>query len=194
MLKVPVSLILAGLSRSWLVAYTALTLFTRYSVANATGKEVAILDLYPNTSTPSLLSHLSVLTYRSYNASASNIRTKDIFARTQTGAPVDVMCDPETVRVPSLHHDKNMTNDPCHFSFFFLLLGQQRCWFQMLGWSFYTHSCRSLRKKKKEPRVFSLFPDVEKKTENASPWFDPYLISTSIQKDLYRYPSVHVGD
>lgn len=48
-----------------------------YSVANATGKEVAILDLYPNTT--------------------SNIRTKEIFARTQTGAPVDVMCDPETV-------------------------------------------------------------------------------------------------
>ncbi|KAF9449975.1 glycoside hydrolase family 28 protein [Macrolepiota fuliginosa MF-IS2] len=48
-----------------------------YFVANATGKEVAIFDLYPNTT--------------------SNILTRDIFAKTQTGAPVDVMCDPTTI-------------------------------------------------------------------------------------------------
>ncbi|KAJ3574363.1 hypothetical protein NP233_g1817 [Leucocoprinus birnbaumii] len=48
-----------------------------YSVPNATGKEVAILDLYPGT--------------------ASNIRAEDIFARTQSGASVAVMCDPKTV-------------------------------------------------------------------------------------------------
>ncbi|KXN83335.1 putative exopolygalacturonase C [Leucoagaricus sp. SymC.cos] len=52
-----------------------------YFVPNATGKEVAIFDLYPDT--------------------ASNIRTKNVSARTQTGAPVAVMCDPATVSSPS---------------------------------------------------------------------------------------------
>ncbi|KAJ8085226.1 hypothetical protein PM082_004020 [Marasmius tenuissimus] len=49
-----------------------------YAVPNATGKEVIILDLYPDT--------------------ATNIVAKNIFARTQTGAGVAAMCDPETVR------------------------------------------------------------------------------------------------
>lgn len=48
-----------------------------YAVPNATGKEVVIFDLYPDTT--------------------SNIRTKNISAKTQTGAPVAVMCDPTTV-------------------------------------------------------------------------------------------------
>jgi len=48
-----------------------------YAVANATGKEVIILDLYPGT--------------------ATNIVAEDIFARTETGAPVAVMCNPATV-------------------------------------------------------------------------------------------------
>ncbi|EJD04200.1 pectin lyase-like protein [Fomitiporia mediterranea MF3/22] len=48
-----------------------------YAVANATGKEVIIFDLYPNT--------------------ATSIVAKDIFAKTETGAPVAVMCNPDTV-------------------------------------------------------------------------------------------------
>ncbi|KAA1467850.1 pectin lyase-like protein [Dentipellis sp. KUC8613] len=48
-----------------------------YAVANATGKEVAIFDLYPG--------------------SATNIVAKDIFAHTETGAPVRVMCNSSTV-------------------------------------------------------------------------------------------------
>jgi len=48
-----------------------------YAVPGATGKEVAILDLYPGT--------------------AQNIVAKDIFSVTETGAPVAVMCDPATV-------------------------------------------------------------------------------------------------
>ncbi|TFK66193.1 pectin lyase-like protein [Pluteus cervinus] len=48
-----------------------------YAVPGATGKEVAIFDLYPGT--------------------ASNILVKDTFPRTETGAPVTVMCNPETI-------------------------------------------------------------------------------------------------
>ncbi|RDB24421.1 putative exopolygalacturonase C [Hypsizygus marmoreus] len=48
-----------------------------YFVPGATGKEIAILDLYPGT--------------------ASNIVAKDIVAKTKTGSPVAVMCDPETI-------------------------------------------------------------------------------------------------
>jgi hypothetical protein len=48
-----------------------------YFVANATGREVAILDLYPGT--------------------ASNVVAKDIFATTETGNPVAVMCNSTTV-------------------------------------------------------------------------------------------------
>ncbi|KAJ4471686.1 pectin lyase-like protein [Lentinula edodes] len=48
-----------------------------YAVTNATGKEVIILDLYPNTT--------------------SNILAKDIFAKTETGARVAAMCDPTTI-------------------------------------------------------------------------------------------------
>ncbi|PFH47780.1 glycoside hydrolase family 28 protein [Amanita thiersii Skay4041] len=48
-----------------------------YAVPGATGKEVAILDLYPDT--------------------ASNVIAKDIFARTQTGSAVAVMCNSTTV-------------------------------------------------------------------------------------------------
>ncbi|KAF8650280.1 hypothetical protein AX16_005333 [Volvariella volvacea WC 439] len=48
-----------------------------YAVEGATGKEVAILDLYPNT--------------------ATNIVLKNIRAKTETGSPVQVMCDPATV-------------------------------------------------------------------------------------------------
>ncbi|KAJ7696742.1 pectin lyase fold/virulence factor [Mycena rosella] len=48
-----------------------------YAVANATGREVAIFDLYPGT--------------------ASNIVAKDIFATTETLRPVDVMCNATTV-------------------------------------------------------------------------------------------------
>ncbi|KAF8152112.1 pectin lyase-like protein [Mycena galopus ATCC 62051] len=44
-----------------------------YFVANATGREVVILDLYPNT--------------------ATNVRTKNIFAETESGGQVDVMCN-----------------------------------------------------------------------------------------------------
>jgi len=48
-----------------------------YFVAGATGREVAILDLYPGT--------------------ATNIVAKEIFARTETGRPVAVMCNATTV-------------------------------------------------------------------------------------------------
>ncbi|KAJ7053866.1 pectin lyase-like protein [Mycena amicta] len=48
-----------------------------YFVPNATGREVAILDLYPGT--------------------ATNVLTKDIFAKTDTGRPVAVMCNSTTV-------------------------------------------------------------------------------------------------
>ncbi|KAJ7642073.1 pectin lyase-like protein [Roridomyces roridus] len=48
-----------------------------YFVPNATGREVAILDLYPGT--------------------AMNVLAKDIEARTETGRPVDVMCNATAV-------------------------------------------------------------------------------------------------
>ncbi|KAI0079551.1 pectin lyase-like protein [Panus rudis PR-1116 ss-1] len=48
-----------------------------YFVPGATGKEVAIFDLYPDT--------------------ASNIVAKDIFAVTETGSPVRVMCNSTTI-------------------------------------------------------------------------------------------------
>ncbi|KAJ7146434.1 pectin lyase fold/virulence factor [Mycena epipterygia] len=48
-----------------------------YFVANATGREVAILDLYPGT--------------------ATNVLAKDIFATTETGKTVEVMCNVTTV-------------------------------------------------------------------------------------------------
>ncbi|KAJ7144808.1 pectin lyase fold/virulence factor [Mycena crocata] len=48
-----------------------------YFVANATGREVAVFDLYPGT--------------------ASNILAKDIFATTQTLKEVDVLCNSTTV-------------------------------------------------------------------------------------------------
>lgn len=48
-----------------------------YAVPGATGKEVAILDLYPGT--------------------ATNVVAKDIFSRTETGAQVRVMCNSSTV-------------------------------------------------------------------------------------------------
>jgi len=44
-----------------------------YYVANATGREVAIFDLYPDT--------------------AVNVVAKQIYAKTQTGKEVDVMCN-----------------------------------------------------------------------------------------------------
>ncbi|KAL0952100.1 hypothetical protein HGRIS_008733 [Hohenbuehelia grisea] len=48
-----------------------------YAVTNATGTEVAIFDLYPNT--------------------ASNIVAKRLFPRTQTGRPATVLCDSATI-------------------------------------------------------------------------------------------------
>ncbi|KAJ3484579.1 hypothetical protein NLI96_g5546 [Meripilus lineatus] len=51
----------------------------RYSVPGATGKEVAIFDLYPNT--------------------ATNVVARDIFPVTETGAPVRVMCNSSTIFV-----------------------------------------------------------------------------------------------
>ncbi|KAJ7083354.1 pectin lyase-like protein [Mycena belliarum] len=48
-----------------------------YAVANATGREVVILDLYPGT--------------------AQSIVAKDVFSTTQTGRPVAVMCNSTTV-------------------------------------------------------------------------------------------------
>ncbi|KIY67535.1 glycoside hydrolase family 28 protein [Cylindrobasidium torrendii FP15055 ss-10] len=48
-----------------------------YYVANATGKEVVIFDLYPDTVT--------------------DIHTKNLSATTETGSTVDVMCDPATI-------------------------------------------------------------------------------------------------
>ncbi|KAI0803239.1 pectin lyase fold/virulence factor [Irpex lacteus] len=48
-----------------------------YAVPGATGKEVIIFDLYPNT--------------------ATNIVAKDIFAKTETGAQVAVMCNSTAV-------------------------------------------------------------------------------------------------
>ena len=144
------SLTLAGLFRSSLVAHTALTLLQGTPLQMPLGRK-SLFSTFTQTPVRLLLSHISASTYRSYNASASNIRTKDIFAKTQTGAPVDVMCDPETVRVslalPRQKHDE--------WAVPFFFLGQQRCWFQMLEWSFYTHSCRSLEKK--VPSFFFVF-------------------------------------
>lgn len=79
--------------------FTNLSEFNRYSVPNATGKEVAILDLYPDTgalgsvlcSSSASKSHLLIL--------ATNILVKDVFSTTETGAPVAVMCDPTTVSI-----------------------------------------------------------------------------------------------
>jgi len=109
MLKVPVSLTLAGLFRSSLVAHTAFTLLQGTPLQMPLGRK-SLFSTFTQTPVRLLLSHISASTYRSYNASASNIRTKDIFAKTQTGAPVDVMCDPETVRVslalPRQKHDE----------------------------------------------------------------------------------------
>ncbi|KAF7436008.1 hypothetical protein PC9H_002834 [Pleurotus ostreatus] len=48
-----------------------------YDVPGATGREVAIFDLYPDT--------------------AVNVVAQNIVAKTQTGKPVSVMCDPATV-------------------------------------------------------------------------------------------------
>ncbi|KAI0640152.1 pectin lyase fold/virulence factor [Trametes polyzona] len=48
-----------------------------YAVEGATGKEVAILDLYPNT--------------------ATNIVVRHVHARTETGSPVRVMCNASTI-------------------------------------------------------------------------------------------------
>ncbi|KAF4604479.1 hypothetical protein EYR40_003253 [Pleurotus pulmonarius] len=48
-----------------------------YDVPGATGREVAIFDLYPDT--------------------AVNVVAQNIVAKTQTGRPVSVMCDPATV-------------------------------------------------------------------------------------------------
>ncbi|KAK7449316.1 hypothetical protein VKT23_013459 [Stygiomarasmius scandens] len=48
-----------------------------YAVPGATGKEVIIFDLYPET--------------------ATNVVAKNIFAKTETGAPVAVMCNSTTV-------------------------------------------------------------------------------------------------
>ncbi|KAG7100209.1 hypothetical protein E1B28_001984 [Marasmius oreades] len=48
-----------------------------YAVANATGKEVIIFDLYPKT--------------------ATNIVAKNVHAVTETGAEVAAMCDPTTI-------------------------------------------------------------------------------------------------
>ncbi|KAF9225181.1 pectin lyase-like protein [Gyrodon lividus] len=48
-----------------------------YYVPDATGKEVVIFDLYPDT--------------------AANISTKNLFARTLTGAPVAAMCNSSTI-------------------------------------------------------------------------------------------------
>lgn len=48
-----------------------------YAVTNATGHEVIIFDLYEGT--------------------ASNIVAKDIFAVTDSGKPVAVLCDPSTI-------------------------------------------------------------------------------------------------
>lgn len=48
-----------------------------YYVANATGREIVIFDLYPET--------------------ATNIITKDLFPKTETGAQVDVLCNATTI-------------------------------------------------------------------------------------------------
>ncbi|KAI0829019.1 pectin lyase fold/virulence factor [Trametes gibbosa] len=48
-----------------------------YAVPGATGKEVAILDLYPNT--------------------ATNIAVKHVIPRTETGSPVRVMCNSSSI-------------------------------------------------------------------------------------------------
>ena len=70
----------------------------RYSVANATGKEVAIFDLYPDTGEPGtfcVLVSLGRLTV--YLCSATNIVAKHIFSHTETGSPVAVMCNSTAV-------------------------------------------------------------------------------------------------
>lgn len=49
-----------------------------YAVPNATGKEVVIFDLFPDT--------------------ATNVLAKDLLGvRTETGAPLRVLCDPSAV-------------------------------------------------------------------------------------------------
>ncbi|KAJ3888884.1 pectin lyase-like protein [Lentinula edodes] len=71
-----------------------------YAVTNATGKEVIILDLYPNTSALSVISLAKRAisnTLTTVTSSASNILAKDIFAKTETGARVAAMCDPTTI-------------------------------------------------------------------------------------------------
>lgn len=67
----------------------------RYAVANATGKEVIILDLYPGTGKTGPLETFTLVF--TTEPIATNIVAEDIFARTETGAPVAVMCNPATV-------------------------------------------------------------------------------------------------
>lgn len=66
-------------------------------MANATGKEVVILDLYPGTGELILSVVLEKCTERLDEPTATNVLAKDIFAKTETGARVAVMCDPTTV-------------------------------------------------------------------------------------------------
>ena len=73
-----------------------------YAVPGATGKEVIILDLYPGTGDRAV--HQNQLYRQSDVESAANIVAKDIFARTETGAPVAVMCNSSAVcAIPQLH-------------------------------------------------------------------------------------------
>lgn len=55
---------------------------------------MAILDLYPNTGECHTCQAKEI---RLIPSAVTNLVTRRIFARTETGAPVTVMCDPSTV-------------------------------------------------------------------------------------------------
>lgn len=68
-----------------------------YAVPGATGKEVAILDLYPGTGAPHISHEDRAVNSSDIRCIATNVLVKDIFAKTETGAPVAVMCNSSTV-------------------------------------------------------------------------------------------------
>jgi hypothetical protein len=72
-----------------------------YAVTNATGKEVVIFDLYPNSGVPSLFARTRPPIWTD-TCTATNILVKDLQAKTLSGAPVAAMCNPSTVLSPFL--------------------------------------------------------------------------------------------
>ena len=96
-------------------------------------------------------------------------------------APRSTSCAiPKQFVFPWLYHGKNMTNGLCHFFF----LRSTTMLVSNAGMVILYALLQVFRKK--SPKFFLCFSTLKKNIENASPWFDPCLMSTSIQKDLYH--------